>query len=146
MTKSYNREPTPLVEDRPEALPPKRIYMIEDGTYVVADQTGWLPGTFLTKAAAREAACTATYSVQGHRQDLIYALNALPWTKSAPPLYMSITDGDEAKFLVELMKWVNEFDIVLKEVIDANTDMSSELTQLRRQRDAVRDFFGTATQ
>jgi hypothetical protein len=55
-----------------------------------------------------------------------------------------ITDDTEAQFLDEVIAWLESFSDVLATVSDTTTDMAAELSELRGQRKAVRDFLGLA--
>lgn len=55
-----------LLADIPPDRPEERIYYLKDqGRYVAADGAGWLPGTFATVEAAREAQGGSQRSVGG---------------------------------------------------------------------------------
>lgn len=77
------------------------------------------------------------------RRDLVAALNALRYGASVSRLVPRVIEEDtEAQFLADITDWIVEFNRVLATVSDTTTNMAAELTELRSQRKAVRDFLG----
>lgn len=54
----------------------------------------------------------------------------------------TVLNASEATFLYHVTQWLASFNTMLDNVSATTTDMAAELTELRTQRKAVRDFLG----
>lgn len=80
------------------------------------------------------------------RKALLLTLSRLRYSGSvASPLATVSRDAEtehEEEFLMGVGLWLDEFNKVLAQIADTTTSMAQELTELRAQRKAVRDFLG----
>jgi hypothetical protein len=59
--------------------------------------------------------------------------------------YEFVTTSTEENFLTSIATWLEGFNTKLIVISDTTQEMSSELDELRRQQQAVRDFLGLTT-
>lgn len=81
------------------------------------------------------------------RLDLVHTLETLPYKHAATsrsPLPVAQYEQDTTEFLIATAQWIKSLRKSLTLVHETSVEMQTELTTLREQRQAVREFFGTA--
>lgn len=79
--------------------------------------------------------------VENQQRDIAVALSAMRYGASVS-LKTPDWDTNTVDFLRDVADWLQAFNRVLANISDTTTDMAQELTTLRSQRKAVRDFLG----
>lgn len=114
------------------------------------------PGCYCTLDPSDGALINTSHTCLRHSQTeseavtlrgfLVNQLRALRYSgQNTAPLPHVLDEDSEEQFLEELIEWVGGFMLVLTSVSETTTDMAKELTDLRTQRKAVRDFLGLNT-
>lgn len=82
------------------------------------------------------------------RLNLVQGLETLPYSHAASsrvPLPEAQYEQDITEFLIAVRQWIRELRKSLVLVHETSAEMQAELTALRGQRQAVREFFGIAS-
>lgn len=87
---------------------------------------------------------TEEIRVQDARILLRTALREMRYGGSIPSLDIDTAQSEE-EFLGAVTQWVISLNKLLSDVSDTTTKMAKELTELRSQRKAVRDFLGLSS-
>lgn len=80
------------------------------------------------------------------RLDVVAALENLPYRHAASsrvPMPVANYEQDGTAFLEAITPWIESLGKSLTLIYQTSVEMQTELTTLREQRQAVREFFGT---